>query len=162
MNENSIDFFTVLKNDQVRPLFESWLREDFSYENFAFWKDVEEYKQIEDEDLLQIRAREIFEKYFSAGSEWEINADHFQKIQLREQMTAKATREIFDDIQISIFVLMRMDSFPKFVESDAFLNHMGTPKPKDDFDEDSQDENVLDSPLKKIPPKTGLLSCISG
>lgn len=116
-----VDFFSLLKDPELCPLFEEWLREDFSYENYAFWRDVEEYKIVPDEDLFE-RGSALYEKYFTLGSDWEVNADHYQKLELKEKIK-NPTREVFDDIQISIFVLMRMDSYPKFMESPAYARY---------------------------------------
>jgi regulator of G-protein signaling len=154
MNTYEIDFFTLLKHKDLCPLFEEWLRDDFSYENYAFWKDVEEYKQVDGEEGMKERAQEIYDRYFQLGSEWEINADHYQKIELRERIK-DPTKEIFDDIQISIFVLMRMDSYPKFMESDKFAKYMG-------HDQADEVDEALDDPEPvEQPRRSGGLCCIS-
>lgn len=156
---------------------------------------MEEFKANTSDEDVEERAKELYEKYFSLGSEWEVNADHYQKLELKgacratflafgcmfvcglgacglssnavraaegvhlvvecapkraggerkqpptaqmqDSLTSPTraspsaekiqhpTREVFDDIQISIFVLMRMDSFPKFMESKEFLEWKG-------------------------------------
>eukprot|EP00211_Chloroparvula_japonica_P013934 CAMPEP_0119133720 /NCGR_PEP_ID=MMETSP1310-20130426/13520_1 /TAXON_ID=464262 /ORGANISM="Genus nov. species nov., Strain RCC2339" /LENGTH=142 /DNA_ID=CAMNT_0007124421 /DNA_START=158 /DNA_END=583 /DNA_ORIENTATION=- len=114
-----INFFTLLKDEELCPMFEAWLKEDFSYENFSFWKDVEDFKANTPDEDVEKEAIALYEKYFALGSEWEVNADHYQKLELKERIQAPG-RDVFDDVQISIFVLMRMDSFPKFMESREF------------------------------------------
>jgi Regulator of G protein signaling domain len=56
------DFFSVLKDAELCPLFEEWLKEDLSYENFSFWRAVEDYKVITNKEELVAKAKAIFEK----------------------------------------------------------------------------------------------------
>ena len=121
-----INFFSLLKDEELCPMFENWLKEDYrlrqnavkllssqnllrcrfcerqanyslkiispfasfppSYENYSFWKDVEEFKATTPDDQVEECAAALYEKYFSLGSEWEVNADHYQKLELKGEM----------------------------------------------------------------------------
>ena len=58
------------------------LKKKKSYENYSFYKEVEEYKKTTQPNEIQSKAQHIFEKYFSMGSEWEVNYDFYQKKEL--------------------------------------------------------------------------------
>mmetsp|Transcript_17378 Transcript_17378/g.25853 ORF Transcript_17378/g.25853 Transcript_17378/m.25853 type:complete len:170 (-) Transcript_17378:130-639(-) len=164
-NTEGPDFFSLLKDKELCPVFEEWLKDDFSYENYRFWRDVESFKQIEDQDDMKEKAQELYDLYFQLGSEWEVNADHYQKIELKENMK-NPTREVFDDIQISIFVLMRMDSYPKFMESERYFKAAGLPLPSSTGMHTlsggsgtiNDDKSDTDAPPRK---KSGFFSCLS-
>ena len=147
-NDVPTDFFSLLRNDRYRPIFEEWLKADHSYENYLFWKDVEEYKQLP-ADQMQAAAKTILGRYFELGSDYEINTDHHQKIALKERME-HPTLDMFDEIQISIFLLMRLDSYPKFLESDAFAAAQGKTLPQKLVD-DPESHEIEEAP--PTPPK---------
>jgi hypothetical protein len=122
-SEVPTDFFSLLRSEKYLPVFQEWLRQDHSFENYLFWRDVEEFKQLP-HDQMEAGARKILSKYFELGCDYEINTDHHQKLALKEKMNHPSL-DMFDDIQISIFLLMRLDSYPKFIESDAFAIAQG-------------------------------------
>ena len=158
-NDVPQDFFSLLRHPKYVTVFEEWLRSDHSFENLLFWKEVEEYKELPPDQLVT-RAKAIMTRYFELGSEYEINLDHYQKINLKERC-GNPTPDLFDEIQISIFLLMRLDSYPKFIESDAFRIAQGlAPKitENDPAEDDSDDDNNrAEGGTKKKP----LFSCLA-
>ena len=144
------DFFSLLRSEKYRPVFEDWLKADHSYENYLFWRDVEEFKQLVTEEM-PAGAKVILNRYFELGSEYEINTDHHQKIALKEHMD-NPTLDMFDEIQISIFLLMRLDSYPKFLESEAFALAQGKTLPKkidDDVEIQEEEDDPSDPPPRR-------------
>lgn len=145
-----VDFFSLLRHPKYCPLFEEWLRQDHSFENLLFWKDVEDFKELPG-DRLAGAAAAIQKKYFELGSDYEINLDHHQKLALKEKLLVP-TADMFDEIQISIFLLMRLDSYPKFIESDMFREASGLPVKATDSpmsDSDIEDDGETQPPKKK-------------
>jgi Regulator of G protein signaling domain len=108
-------------------------------------------------------------RFFQLGSEWEINVEHHQKRSLLENMTAP-TPDAFDDIQISIFLLMRLDSFPKFINGKQFagylerrlgkrVNDAGFLVPVAELENDLCNERDLGSVSPKKKKKSSIFAC---
>lgn len=110
---------------------------------------MEEYKQLP-ADQMPAQAKVILGRYFELGSDYEINTDHHQKIALKERID-NPSLDMFDEIQISIFLLMRLDSYPKFLESDLFMvSRGGKAKSKpDSVDLDSESDGITPPPSTK-------------
>ena len=142
------DFFGLLRHPKYCLVFEDWLRSDHSFENLQFWKEVEAYKELPP-DQLAAGAAAIQARYFELGSEYEINLDHHQKIHLKER-SSNPTPDLYDEIQISIFLLMRLDSYPKFLESDQFRAAQGLPPKTTSVElEDDEDTDEPSAPKPK-------------
>jgi regulator of G-protein signaling len=151
------DFFSLLRHPKYAPVFEEWLKEDHSYENLMFWREVEEFKELPP-DQLPGAAAAIQTKYFELGSEYEINLDHHQKINLKEKCN-NPTPDMFDEIQISIFLLMRLDSYPKFMESDKFRIAQGL-APKEVEPLEIDDSSASQDDERTTSQHKGMFSCL--
>jgi regulator of G-protein signaling len=113
----------VMADPDLVLVFREFLKDSFSSENLAFIVEIENYKDLwdqgaSDEEIFK-RANQIFNKYFSSESKYELNVSGSLIEELKEKMKHPTTI-IFNRVQQSIFKLVETDSFPRFLKSDEF------------------------------------------
>lgn len=69
-------------------------------------------------------AKHIWQKYFTEGSLYEVNIAAIERDVIAASIN-KPHQHMFDAVQQSIFGLMRMDSFPKFINSELYKRARG-------------------------------------
>merc|ERR1712183_926178 len=102
-----------------RPIFEKFLKKEFSSENLLFWIACEELRKVRDEKLFKERVEEIFTTFLDAASPQEVSLDFKVKenvMKLRDQ----PIDSMFDEAQSKIYTLMHRDSFPRFLTSSFY------------------------------------------
>ena len=92
-----------------------------SYENFYFYMQVEKLKMIPDEMKVKELAHDIYDTFFTPEAEYEVNVDHYQLQEIKRVLATEPTRDMYDDVQAHVFIVIRMDCFPKFQTSPEFV-----------------------------------------
>lgn len=135
----NIGLKAILAEPDLVMLFREFLKNTFSSENLAFIIEVENFKNlwsrgVEDE-VIKKRAHEIFEKYFSETSSYELNISsgllaglqqrnhiiHSQE--LKEKMKSPTT-SVFNKCEQSVFQLVESDSYPRFIRSIEYRTYI--------------------------------------
>ncbi|XP_048758208.2 regulator of G-protein signaling 7-like isoform X12 [Ostrea edulis] len=121
-----ISFFNLMKDQQGLIEFENFLLTEYSQENIRFWKEVEDMK-YGPRSKVEATMEKIYREYLAAGAPKEINIDSktLETVNRnRGEMKGKpdALRYIFDPAQEHIYLLMKKDSYPRFVRSDQYIN----------------------------------------
>ncbi|XP_024083157.1 regulator of G-protein signaling 20 isoform X2 [Cimex lectularius] len=112
-------FDRLMKNPAGRKVFREFLRCEYSEENILFWLACEELKKEGNPDLIEEKARFIYEDYISILSPKEVSLDSRVREIVNRNMVAP-TPHTFDEAQLQIYTLMHRDSYPRFVNSSLF------------------------------------------
>ena len=71
--------------------------------------------------VLHSEAKTIIEKYIKNGSPFEVNVPSWQRNRVMKVFQDnKVTVKIFDEVHEEVFLLMRRDSFKRFLQSDLY------------------------------------------
>lgn len=97
-----------------RKVFQNFLRSEFSEENILFWLACEDLKKENSPELVEEKARLIYEDYISILSPREVSLDSRVREIVNRNMI-EPTTHTFDEAQIQIYTLMHRDSYPRWV-----------------------------------------------
>uniref|UniRef100_A0A8C1Y752 Regulator of G protein signaling 4 n=1 Tax=Cyprinus carpio TaxID=7962 RepID=A0A8C1Y752_CYPCA len=112
-------FNNLIKNEDGRKAFTSFLQSEYSQENIEFWEACEDFKQTS-VDKMNVKARKIFERYVEADSPSEVNLDSATR-ELTRKNLEMCDASCFEEAQSKIFTLMEKDSYRRFLKSKLFL-----------------------------------------
>ncbi|KAK2499264.1 hypothetical protein MC885_003202 [Smutsia gigantea] len=99
-----------------RNAFREFLRTEFSEENMLFWMACEELKKEANKNVIEEKAKIIYENYISILSPKEVSLDSRVREVINKNMV-EPSQQIFDDAQLQIYTLMHRDSYPRFMSS---------------------------------------------
>nr|KAF6405566.1 regulator of G protein signaling 20 [Rousettus aegyptiacus] len=102
-----------------RNAFREFLRTEFSEENMLFWMACEELKKEVNKNIIEEKARIIYEDYISILSPKEVSLDSRVREVINRNMV-EPSQHIFDDAQLQIYTLMHRDSYPRFMNSTVY------------------------------------------
>ncbi|XP_069755982.1 regulator of G-protein signaling 10-like isoform X2 [Narcine bancroftii] len=106
----------LLEDPEGVKLFRDFLRREFSEENVLFWLACEEFKKIQDENLLRGKAQQIYKTFLCNKAATQVNVEGQSR--LTESMLAQPHPFMFQKLQEQIFTLMKYDSYNRFLKSD--------------------------------------------
>uniref|UniRef100_A0A6P4EDB1 Regulator of G-protein signaling 17 n=1 Tax=Drosophila rhopaloa TaxID=1041015 RepID=A0A6P4EDB1_DRORH len=112
-------FDKLMKSTAGRKVFQNFLRSEFSEENILFWLACEDLKKESSAELVEEKARLIYEDYISILSPREVSLDSRVREIVNRNMI-EPTTHTFDEAQIQIYTLMHRDSYPRFLNSQKF------------------------------------------
>ncbi|XP_066481210.1 regulator of G-protein signaling 20 [Tiliqua scincoides] len=112
-------FDKLMRTPAGRNAFREFLRTEFSEENMLFWMACEDLKRETNKNLIQEKARRIYEDYVSILSPREVSLDSRVRDLINRNML-EPSKHSFDDAQLQIYTLMHRDSYPRFMNSDIY------------------------------------------
>lgn len=112
-------FDKLMKSPGGRKVFRDFLRCEYSEENILFWLACEELKKESNPEMIETKARLIYEDYISILSPKEVSLDSRVREIVNRNMV-EPTTQTFDEAQIQIYTLMHRDSYPRFINSQLF------------------------------------------
>ncbi|KAK0055408.1 regulator of G-protein signaling 20, partial [Biomphalaria pfeifferi] len=126
-------FEKLMKCSGGRKLFREFLRSEYSEENMLFYLACEDLKKEDNPELIEEKARLIYEDYISILSPKE-NKPSYYKLhavdhnvsldsRVREVINrnmVEPTPHTFDEAQLQIWTLMHRDSYPRFLNSQVY------------------------------------------
>jgi len=131
---NSVDFINIkisedleqtLADPELCLLFRQFLKDSYAGESLSFWATIESFKEITNQDELETRAHDIYEKFFSPKSEYELNVDSRTKSHLERKMrTPPLDITLFDEVQKVVYSLLETDCYLKFVASKPYKSYI--------------------------------------
>eukprot|EP01080_Neovahlkampfia_damariscottae_P008150 gene8150-12611_t len=122
---DSSEFEEFLKNEKFFDLFLDFSRKELSIENLYCFKDIQNYKKIENDSKLKKKANEILINYIEENSPLEVNISRkirkatIQKVKNFESEIDK--KHIFDSINFEIISNLQ-DTFGRFKFTDQYQN----------------------------------------
>ncbi|CAF3482359.1 unnamed protein product [Rotaria socialis] len=102
-----------------RHYFREFLRSEYSEENFLFWMSCESLKNEQNPDIIEEKARLIYEDYISILSPKEVSLDSRVREVINKNMV-EPSPHTFDEAQLQIYTLMHRDSYPRFINSHMY------------------------------------------
>ncbi|XP_012370684.1 regulator of G-protein signaling 20 [Octodon degus] len=112
-------FDSLMATPAGRNAFREFLRTEFSEENMLFWMACEELKKEANKNVIEEKARIIYEDYISILSPKEVSLDSRVRDTINSNM-GEPSAHTFDDAQLQIYTLMHRDSYPRFMSSTVY------------------------------------------
>ncbi|XP_072426636.1 regulator of G-protein signaling 20 isoform X3 [Chiloscyllium punctatum] len=112
-------FDKLMKSPAGRNAFREFLRTEYSEENMLFWLACEDLKKEVNKNLVEEKAKLIYEDYISILSPKEVSLDSRVREVINRNML-DPTPHTFDDAQLQIYTLMHRDSYPRFMNSAVY------------------------------------------
>ncbi|XP_062897900.1 regulator of G-protein signaling 20 isoform X3 [Mobula hypostoma] len=112
-------FDKLMKSPAGRNAFREFLRTEYSEENMLFWLACEDLKKEVNKNIVEEKARLIYEDYISILSLKEVSLDSRVREVINRNML-EPTPHTFDDAQLQIYTLMHRDSYPRFMNSAVY------------------------------------------
>ncbi|BFZ00011.1 hypothetical protein BsWGS_03050 [Bradybaena similaris] len=112
-------FEKLMKCSGGRKLFREFLRSEYSEENMLFYLACEDLKKEDNPELIEEKARLIYEDYISILSPKEVSLDSRVREVINRNMV-DPTPNTFDEAQLQIWTLMHRDSYPRFLNSSVY------------------------------------------
>ncbi|GCC22260.1 regulator of G-protein signaling 10-like [Chiloscyllium punctatum] len=112
----AISLENLLEDPEGVKHFRDFLRREFSEENVLFWLACEEFKNIQDKQLLHGKAQQIYKTFLCSKAATQVNVEGQSRIS--ESMLAQPHPFMFQKLQDQIFTLMKYDSYNRFLKSD--------------------------------------------
>ncbi|XP_059477561.1 regulator of G-protein signaling 17 isoform X2 [Neocloeon triangulifer] len=112
-------FDKLMKSAAGRKVFRDFLKCEYSEENILFWLACEELKKESNPEVVEEKARFIYEDYISILSPKEVSLDSRVREVVNKNMV-DPTPHTFDEAQLQIYTLMHRDSYPRFINSHIF------------------------------------------
>nr|CAG4637488.1 EOG090X0IBZ [Ceriodaphnia reticulata] len=109
-------FDRLMKSPMGRAVFREFLKCEYSEENILFWLACEDLKKDNNPEVVEEKARLIYEDYISILSPKEVSLDSRVREIVNRNMV-DPTPHTFDEAQLQIYTLMHRDSYPRFVNS---------------------------------------------
>nr|CAG4650622.1 EOG090X0IBZ [Sida crystallina] len=112
-------FDRLMKSSMGRAVFREFLKCEYSEENILFWLACEDLKKESNPEVVEEKARLIYEDYISILSPKEVSLDSRVREIVNRNMV-DPTPHTFDEAQLQIYTLMHRDSYPRFVNSSYY------------------------------------------
>nr|XP_035939434.1 regulator of G-protein signaling 11 isoform X8 [Halichoerus grypus] len=111
-------FQELLEDPLGRAHFMDFLRTEFSAENLSFWEACEELRHG---GQAQVHAMvdAVYQQFLAPGAARWVNIDSRTMERTLEGLQ-QPHRYVLDDAQLHIYMLMKKDSYPRFLKSSAY------------------------------------------
>ncbi|XP_026777145.1 regulator of G-protein signaling 19 isoform X1 [Pangasianodon hypophthalmus] len=119
MKQWAQSFDKLMKNPAGRNVFREFLRTEYSEENMLFWLACEDLKKEINKNMIEEKARMIYEDYISILSPKEVSLDSRVREVINRKMQDPSPHT-FEDAQLQIYTLMHRDSYPRFLNSPIY------------------------------------------
>ncbi|XKL59037.1 hypothetical protein PGB90_000053 [Kerria lacca] len=142
----SDSFDKLMRSQAGRRIFREFLRCEYSEENILFWEACEDLKKETNSNVIEERARFIYEDFISILSPKEVSLDSKVRDLINKNMNSP-TIHTFDEAQTQIYTLMHRDSYPRFLNSDKYKKLLNPPSV---LENDSESTKGSFSKLAKV------------
>ncbi|XP_075877007.1 regulator of G-protein signaling 21-like [Nelusetta ayraudi] len=118
---------SLLSQKWGQIVFREFLKTEFCEENLDFWLACQDFKNFEEPEELQRRAKNIYEEFVRKDAPKQVNLD-FNTSHIISQSLQRPSALCFVTAQRKIFSLMENGSFPRFLQSEYYqgLFHTGS------------------------------------
>jgi hypothetical protein len=120
--------------------------------------EIEVYHTLTDQKTLQQRANDIYLKYFTSESSYELNLP----AQLVEEISAEMEKQqahpqLFEKAQKAVFLMMEQDGWFRWIHTDAYKNYVEGVKERRKKDGDKKGAHAITDENKEDFFKTQML-----
>ncbi|XP_029433171.1 regulator of G-protein signaling 11 isoform X2 [Rhinatrema bivittatum] len=116
-------FMELLSDPQGRKEFMHFLEKEFSAENLCFWEACEELR-YGDQSKLAEKVNLVYQQFLAPGATKWVNIDSKTMEKTLEGIRSPH-RYVFDEAQMHIYMLMKKDSYPRYLKSELYKNLIG-------------------------------------
>ncbi|KAB5523191.1 hypothetical protein PHYPO_G00149700 [Pangasianodon hypophthalmus] len=114
----SFSFMELLSDPMGRKEFLTYLEKEFSAENLCFWQACEDLRHGETSKIPE-KVDEVYNQYLAPGAAHSVNIDGKTMAVTLEGMK-NPDRFVFDSAQMHIYVLMKKDSYTRYLKSEQY------------------------------------------
>ncbi|XP_075920759.1 uncharacterized protein LOC142923495 isoform X2 [Petromyzon marinus] len=114
----AFSFRELLRDPRGRREFQAFLKKEFSGENLAFWEACEDLKHG-DQSKAKEKAEEIYKLFLAQGARRWINIDG-KTMDITVRGIQCPHRYVLDAAQTHIYMLMKKDTFYRYLKSDLY------------------------------------------
>ncbi|XP_057262640.1 regulator of G-protein signaling 11 isoform X2 [Pezoporus wallicus] len=114
------NFSELLMDPLGRAQLLDFLKKEFSAENLSFWEACEELRYGEQSRIHEI-VDSIYQQFLAPGATRWVNIDSKTMERTLEGIKTPH-RYVMDDAQMHIYMLMKKDSYPRFLKSELYRN----------------------------------------
>merc|ERR1712137_2537 len=143
---------TIIDNQPLCNVYEEYLAKTCAWENFAFYYEVEFYRQLERKEVRQIQAHEIYEQFLANDAPFELGDINRQIRQNLSHKLDDADPDLFSPLQRATFRQLARSSVSDFLDDQLFYSYRDTV-----FSYSSSTSMAANSLLLRLP----LPSCLS-
>ncbi|XP_045045606.2 regulator of G-protein signaling 11 isoform X3 [Desmodus rotundus] len=111
-------FRELLEDPMGRAHFMDFLRKEFSAENLSFWEACEELRHGGQAQVPAL-VDSVYRQFLAPGAARWVNVDS-RTMELTVEGLRRPHRYVLDDAQTHIYMLMKKDSYPRFLKSDMY------------------------------------------
>lgn len=120
----------LLRDPAGREQFMKFLEKEFSAENLKFWDAVQELKCVHSKDVAA-KVQDIWNEYLGTEANCPINIDSKSYETSKKNMENKPkSRYIFDEAAGHVYLLMKNDSYPRYLRSEMYKEYLSGTKKK--------------------------------
>lgn len=119
----------LLKDISGRDHFMFFLEKEFSAENLKFWEACQHLHKVP-EGKVQETVQQIYEEFLAPGAKDPVNVDCRVSENVRRKMEERVDRFCFDDAEEQIMLLMKNDSYNRYIRSDMYKDFLTSAKKK--------------------------------
>ncbi|XP_078520399.1 regulator of G-protein signaling 11 isoform X1 [Lissotriton helveticus] len=114
----SFSFMELLNDQRGRQEFMQFLEKEFSAENLCFWQACEDLRSGDQSQMTEM-LDSVYQQFLAPGASRWVNIDSKTMEKTLEGMK-KPDRFVLDDAQMHIYMLMKKDSYPRYLKSDTY------------------------------------------
>ncbi|XP_071671265.1 regulator of G-protein signaling 11 isoform X3 [Patagioenas fasciata] len=114
------NFSELITDPLGRAQLLEFLKKEFSAENLSFWEACEELRYGEQSRIPEI-VDSIYQQFLAPGATRWVNIDSKTMERTLEGIKTPH-RYVMDDAQMHIYMLMKKDSYPRFLKSELYRN----------------------------------------
>ncbi|XP_015421060.1 PREDICTED: regulator of G-protein signaling 11 [Myotis davidii] len=111
-------FRELLEDPVGRAHFMDFLRKEFSAENLSFWEACEELRHGGQAQIPTL-VDSVYQQFLAPGAARWVNIDS-QTMERTLEGLRQPHRYVLDEAQLHIYMLMKKDSYPRFLKSDMY------------------------------------------
>ncbi|XP_048645460.1 regulator of G-protein signaling 11 isoform X2 [Marmota marmota marmota] len=111
-------FRELLDDPMGRAHFMDFLQKEFSAENLSFWEACEELR-FGGQAQIPTLVDTVYQQFLAPGAAHWVNIDSRTMERTLEGLH-QPHRYVLDDAQLHIYMLMKKDSYPRFMKSDMY------------------------------------------
>ncbi|XP_053327360.1 regulator of G-protein signaling 11 [Spea bombifrons] len=119
----TFNFMELLNDPRGRKEFLQFLEKEFSAENLLFWEACEELRYGELSKVAST-VQSVYEQFLAPGAVRWVNIDSKTMEKTLENIKAPH-RFVLEDAQMHIYMLMKKDSYPRYLKSDMYKSLVG-------------------------------------
>ncbi|XP_028675254.2 regulator of G-protein signaling 9-like isoform X1 [Erpetoichthys calabaricus] len=118
----TFNFRELIRDPRGRQDFQLFLRKEFSGENLGFWEACEDLK-YGDQSKVKEKAEEVYKTFLAPGARRWINIDG-KTMDITVKGLQNPHRYVLDAAQTHIYMLMKKDSYGRYMKSPIFKETM--------------------------------------